>query len=213
VQHRVQNVRQLTDTAYVLRIDRNNIEFEPGQYVSLGLVGDINMREYSIYSGVSDEYLEVLVREVQEGYVSKLLKRLEAGDALELEGPFGFFTIDSEAREAGKFLFVATGTGISPFHCFERSYPGLDYRLVHGVRTCAERFDMDMFPRDRYVSCVSREEGGDYRGRVTEYLRENPVDPDTYCYLCGNCDMIYEAFDILTQQGVSPERLFAEVYF
>jgi ferredoxin--NADP+ reductase len=42
---------------------------------------------------------------------------------------------------------------------------------------------------------------------VTDYLREHPADPAWLCYLCGNCDMIYEAFDILRSQ------LFAEVYF
>ena len=40
-----------------------------------------------------------------------------------------------------------------------------------------------------------------------------PVDPRTLCYLCGNCDMIYETFDILKRHGVPPEQLYAEVYF
>ena len=40
-------------------------------------------------------------------------------------------------------------------------------------------------------------------GRLTEVLKTEPVDPSTYCYLCGNSDMIYEVFGILKDQGVS----------
>lgn len=52
-----------------------------------------------------------------------------------------------------------------------------------------------------------------FRGRITEYLRAHSVDPESSCYLCGNSDMIYEAFAILRSSGVPRSRLFAEVYF
>jgi len=68
-------------------------------------------------------------------------------------------------------------------------------------------------PGQRLVACVSREAGGDFHGRVTDYLRRHPVQPATLCYLCGNSDMIYEAVDILKGYGVPPAHLFAEVYF
>ncbi|MGI6756413.1 MAG: hypothetical protein ACOX32_00640 [Bacteroidaceae bacterium] len=58
-----------------------------------------------------------------------------------------------------------------------------------------------------------RMRGGDFKGRVTDYLRQNPVNPDTLCYLCGNCDMIHEVFDILEEQGVKSDNIFTEVYF
>lgn len=223
---RVHEIRDLTDSTYVLRFDRKGMEFEPGQYVSVGVRGDIDMREYSIYSPLDADYLEILVKEIDAGYVSRRLRRLEAGDELEVDGPFGFFLIDDADRVRRPFLFVATGTGISPFHCFARSFPDLDYRLLHGVRTAAERYEHDAFDARRLTSCLSRDPaavsdaatGGPgaetvVAGRVTEYLREQPVAPDTLCYLCGNCDMIYEAFDVLGGHGVPPEQLYAEVYF
>ncbi|MFW6293308.1 MAG: ferredoxin--NADP reductase [Spirochaetota bacterium] len=232
---RVHEVRELNDTTYVLRFDRNDMEFEPGQYVSVGVRGDINMREYSIYSAVDADYLEVLVKEVAEGYVSKQLRRVNPGDELEVDGPFGFFLIDEAARRDARFLFIATGTGISPFHYFAGSYPDLDYTLLHGVRTPDERYEHAAYAPQRLTTCLSRSgldvdgalpvdaadartalPAGRFRaaeGRVTDYLRANPVDPETLCYLCGNCDMIYEAFDILKGHGVPPEQLYAEVYF
>ena len=209
---RVHHVRDLSEHTYVLRIDRADLEFEPGQYISVGPKNDLNMREYSVYSAPREEYLEILVREVDEGYVSKLLRRQRPGDKVLVEGPFGFFLLDDEIRRRPLY-FIATGTGISPFHSFVGSYDNLDYTLLHGIRTAAERYDYERYDSERIVTCTSREESGDFYGRVTDYLREHPVDPEAACYLCGNCDMIYDAFDILQDQGVPHDRLYAEVYF
>jgi ferredoxin--NADP+ reductase/benzoate/toluate 1,2-dioxygenase reductase subunit len=208
----VQQVRNLSEYTYVLRVERGDLDFEPGQYVSLGPKNDLNMREYSVYSTPEDPYLEVLVREVREGYVSRLLRAQRPGDSVLLEGPFGFFLLDEEISRRPLY-FIATGTGISPFHSFVGSYSDLDYTLLHGIRTSEEQYEYDSYHRSRIVTCTSREESGDFYGRVTEYLRESPVDPEAACFLCGNCDMIYEAFDILQDQGIPHDRLFAEVYF
>ncbi|MFP4113078.1 MAG: ferredoxin--NADP reductase [Spirochaetales bacterium] len=215
---RVHQIRNLSATAYVVRFDRNGLEFEPGRYVSVGLKGDINMREYSIYSSAHADYLEILVKEVAAGYLSRKLRHLAPGDELEVDGPFGFFTLP-ESPESSRFLFIATGTGISPFHALAETRPDLDYRLLHGVRTASERYEHEAYPSDRVTTCLSRDPNAAgtaprvVAGRVTDYLREHRVEPDTLCYLCGNCDMIYEAFDILKTHGVPPEQLYAEVYF
>lgn len=211
--HRVISVRDVSDSAYVLRLERGDVGFRPGQYISVGVQGDINMREYSIYSRPDDDFLEVLVKEVEGGLVSRKLRRLVPGDSANVEGPFGFFLIEDEWLASRKFYFIGTGTGISPFHSFTGAYPDIDYTLLHGVRFLKERYDSELYAPQRYVSCVTREDGGTYRGRVTDYLRQNPPPSDALFFLCGNCDMIYEAFDILTSQGTDSSRLFAEVYF
>jgi ferredoxin--NADP+ reductase/benzoate/toluate 1,2-dioxygenase reductase subunit len=210
---RVRHVRDLSPSAYMLRFDRSGLQFRPGQYLIAGLEGRLDRREYTIYSGPGEDYLEILVKEIEGGLVSRALRRCRPGDVLAVQGPFGCFTIEEQQLARGRFLFVASGTGVSPFHCFASSYPGLNYRLLHGVRSGSELYDREVFVPARLASCLSREAGGDYRGRVTAYLREHPVDPESLCYLCGSCDMIYEAFDILRGQGVQPERLFAEVYY
>jgi ferredoxin--NADP+ reductase/benzoate/toluate 1,2-dioxygenase reductase subunit len=209
----VHHVRDLSPSAYVLRFDRNGLKFEPGQYLIIGRQGRLDMREYTIYSSPGEDYLEILVKEIEGGLVSRALRRCRPGDPLAVQGPLGFFAIDRDVWARGKFLFVASGTGVSPFHCFASSYPGLNYRLLHGVRYASELYGREAFARSRFTGCISREAGGDYQGRVTAYLREYPADPESLCYLCGSCDMIYQAFDILRSQGVGPERLFAEVYY
>lgn len=216
-EHRLLTVRWLSPSAYVLRLERGALAFEPGQYVTLGLAGSTARREYSIYSGCRDPFLEVLIKQVEGGAVSHQLARLAPGAVLECDGPFGYFTI-APARRAEPLLFIASGTGIAPFHSFACSHPRLNFRLLHGVRTVAERYDRAEYPPDRYLPCLSRvaaadAPAGSYRGRVTDYLCEHPVVPGTACYLCGNSEMIFAAFDILKKQGVPGADLFAEVYF
>jgi ferredoxin--NADP+ reductase/benzoate/toluate 1,2-dioxygenase reductase subunit len=205
-------IRELSDSTYVLRFDRNGLQFEPGQYLSVGPADDIHMREYSVYSSPSDDYLEILVKEVDQGYVSRRLRALKPGDAVAVDGPFGFFTVDDDWKDH-RYVFIATGTGISPFHDFVRSFPGIDYQVLHGVRTRSERHEYETFERTRYTACISRDDTGDFHGRVTDHLRAHPIDAEARYYLCGNCDMIYEAFDILQDAGVPHNQLFAEVYF
>jgi len=214
-EHRVHSIRPLSPSAYVLRLERGELAFEPGQYLTLGLPGSTARREYSIYSGSDDPFLEVLVKQVEGGTVSHQLARLSPGAMLEVDGPFGYFLI-SEAARGRPLLFVASGTGIAPFRCFARSYPGLDYRLLHGVRSTTETYDRHCYPPDRYLPCLSREAvtaGAGFAGRVTAYLRAHPAEPGTLCYLCGNSEMIFEAFDILKAGGIPGTDLFAEVYF
>jgi len=211
---KVRGIRDLTPTAYVLRFDRNGIPFRAGQHILLGKKDDIQAREYSIYSAEQEDYFEVLIKEVKEGLVSKQLRNVKPGETLNFENPVGYFVLRNIDIKTSQFLFIASGTGISPFHSFVKSYPGLDYKLLHGIKYASEAYDKETYEKDRLVICTSRDDKGDYKGRVTDYLRENPVvDPDTLCYFCGNNEMIHEAYDILLNQGVPSENLFAEVYF
>ncbi len=208
------SVRELTPTAYVLRFERNGIPFRAGQHILLGKKDDLQAREYSVYSAEQDDYFEVLIKEVRDGMVSKQLKKLKPGDPVNFENPVGYFILKDEDIASRKFLFIASGTGIAPFHSFVRSYPGLDYYLLHGVRYAAEAYENSHYDKKRLVRCTSRDEKGDFRGRVTDYLRTHSIaDTNTLCYFCGNCEMIHEAYDIMLKQGVLSENLFAEVYF
>ncbi|MCD4729700.1 MAG: hypothetical protein K8R74_03805, partial [Bacteroidales bacterium] len=184
-----------------------------GQNLNLGIAGDVEKRDYSIYSDENDAYLEVLVKEVEDGLVSKQMKSLQSGDKLEVDGPFGFFTLKTEELDSKKYLFIASGTGIAPFHSIAQTHPNLNFKLIHGVRYSNEAYEKEHYPSDSYVSCVTKDNSGDFKGRVTDYLKVNPVDKDTLCYLCGNVNMIYDAFDVLKEQGVPSGNLHAEVYF
>jgi ferredoxin--NADP+ reductase/benzoate/toluate 1,2-dioxygenase reductase subunit len=206
-------LRHLTPSAYILKFERGAFGFQAGQYISLGTDSNGEMREYSIYSGESDDYIEVLIREVEEGLVSKQLKHLTPGDKIKMGGPYGFFTLNREAVQDQNLLMIGSGTGIAPFHSYIRSYPGLNYTIVHGVRYGIEAYEKDHYNQDRYILCTSRDHTGHFHGRVTGYLEKNPPPPGTICYLCGNSNMIHEVYEILTGQGIQAGDIRAEVYF
>jgi ferredoxin/flavodoxin---NADP+ reductase len=210
--YRLQNIRNLTEDTYVLRFDRNEMAFRAGQHITLGIPGNNQVREYSIYSSEQDSSLEVLIKEVDTGMVSRQLRKLIPGELLEVDGPFGYFTLD-EKRLSRQYLFVGTGTGIAPFHSLAGSYPGLDYTLLHGVRYGIDAYEKSYYPENRYVLCTSRDDQGDYHGRVTDYLRQKDLNSDTMVYLCGNCDMIYDVYDLLTSRGFPSGNIKTEVYF
>ncbi len=211
--HKLVEVVNLTESTYILRLEKNGMEFEAGQHVLLGRANDNDQREYSIYSGSNDEYLEVLIKEVIDGSVSRHLKNLIPGDMLKVEGPLGFFGLNKEKIASGKFLFVASGTGVAPFHSMIKTNPQLDYQLIHGIRTCDEAYGKDDYEPKRYVRCASRQVGCDFEGRVTDYIKQHDFDNDTICYFCGNFKMIKEAMDLLESKGIPGSQLHAEVYF
>ena len=210
--YRLHQIRHLTEETYVMRFDRHDINFRAGQHITLGIPGNNQVREYSIYSTEQDKSLEVLIKEVDTGLVSKQLKKLIPGELLDVDGPFGYFTI-AEQNMHRKFLFVGTGTGIAPFRSIAGSYPALDYTVLHGVRYSSEAYEKHHFPGDRYILCTSRDTSGSYHGRVTDYLRQMLLDSDTLVYLCGNCDMIYDVYDLLTSRGFPSANIKTEVYF
>ena len=215
MESRILDIIDVTDSTYVLQFERNSIEFDPGQHLHLGLPAMVDLREYSVYSGAGDDYFEVLVKEIDEGTVSRQLRLPRIGEPVQVHGPYGFFTLKS-GSEHQRYIFIATGTGIAPFHSIVRSNPDLDYQLIHGIRNTEERYGHDSFAPERITTCVSgaeTAEPADRKGRVTSYLQNSEIDPNVSYYLCGGCDMIYEVYDILKDAGVSTQNVFAEVYF
>jgi len=211
--HTVLEVIKLTPETFIIRLDRRDFRFEPGQYVVIRIPEENKGREYSIYSGVDDDYLDFLVREIPEGRFSRYLRHLLPGSELDVEGPKGYFILDEKTKQGNKVLLIATGTGISPFHSYIRSYPDLNFRVLHGVHFADEAYGRDSFRKENYLLCTSRSDRGDYFGRVTYYLKENKVDADTICYLCGNSDMIDEVTILLERYGLHPENIRTEVFF
>lgn len=208
----VLEIRHLSKSTFILRIARNNFKFIPGQCVNIGLVGGAVNREYSTYSGTGDNNLEFLIRKVKGGAVSEGLSRLKPDEEVTLDGAYGKFTLVNPAGKQ-KYVFIGSGTGIAPFHSFVKSYPKIDYQILHGIRFASEQYDKEHYGKGRYVACVSKEKGGDFSGRVTDYLKKIPLPLDNLYYLCGNRAMINDVYDILSVKGINGSNIFTEVFF
>ena len=205
--------RSLTENTFVLTLPKSRFKFEAGQHISLSIMGDYQSREYSIYSAEESKNLEILVKEVEGGYFSPKLKDLKPGDMVEVHGPFGKFGINRKKLKSHKHVFIASGTGIAPFHSMVKSFEGLNYQLIHGVRYSNEAYEKEDYERGRYTLCVSRDEKGDFKGRLTSYLKQIQFEKNTCFYLCGNSDMIFDAMEILKNKGFDRDDVTVEVYF
>lgn len=211
--YRIENIQYLTSSTFILRIPFKRFSFNPGQYISISIQGDIQSREYSIYSASNVSYLEILIKEVEGGYFSPKLKKLKKGDLIEIQGPFGEFSFDENKLDSHQHIFIASGTGIAPFHSMIKSNPDLDYQLIHGVRYSFEAYEKNEYEKNRYVLCTSKDMKGNFQGRVTEYIKTIEFDKNCVFYLCGNSNMIYDTLDILKEKGVEKFNINREVYF
>jgi ferredoxin--NADP+ reductase len=201
---------QKSHNTFCLRVERPKVVIKSGQCFNVGMPGmDIN-REYSMYSGADVDYLEFLIREVDNGLVSSRLRKLQVGDVVEIDGPYGEFCIPDH-RQKLKLVFVASGTGIAPFHSFVKTYPNIDYTLIHGIRYPDEVYDVQDYKVGSYIPCISSNNGKSFR--VTDYLRQNRISKDSMVYLCGNRNMIIDSVQILLDQGIGGDQIVSEVFF
>ncbi len=208
---RVLAQRRISSTGYELVLERGDLAFTAGRLVTIHGRDVTEDRSYTIASGEQDERLHILYRLVPTGALTPQLIQLQAGDELELSGPYGQFTLRDPMRP---IFFLATGTGIAPCRAFCRTHPDLALTVVHGVRTPDELFYREEFEsRYRYQPCCSRTAHDAYQGRVTQFMAEQDTPPTTHYYLCGAYEMIYEMQALLHAKGVPNEHIFIEGYY
>lgn len=204
--------KQLTSNTFSLTFPKAKFEYKAGQHITITFKGEYNGREYSIYSGAKSDNLQVLIKEVENGQFTPKLAKYDIGQEVEILGPYGNFGIDESKIKTHKFYFIASGTGIAPFHSMVETYPDLNYEIIHGVRHIFERYHHKTYGSN-YTSCVSKGVGGSFYGRITEYLPTREFEENSLFYFCGNSNMIIDAIKILFNKGIERDRIFAEIYF
>ncbi len=205
--------RFISQEVLVLRMEKGDFQFESGQYLVASIPGDKEAREYSIYSGTGEPFLEILIKTIPYGSFSMKLSELNINDEVLIDGPYGFFVPKEEEIQSMKQVLIATGTGISPFHSYVKSYPEMDYLLLHGIADTSEFMDADDYQNAALKYCISQEESTHFKGRVTTYLQKNEIDPEAIYHLCGNSAMIHDVSDILEEKGIAPHNIRTEAFF
>jgi cytochrome P450/ferredoxin-NADP reductase len=156
--------------------------WDPGAHVDLILDGAPS-RQYSLCGDPNDlsSYRLGILRD-PNGRGSSLFvhDRLQVGDAVRIRGPRNNFPL----VEAGKYLFIAGGIGITPILTMVRQVAaaGADWRLVYGGRTRASMAFLDELADcgDTVEVCPQDEVGLlDLGGML------GTPEPDTRVYCCG----------------------------
>lgn len=210
---KVIEVKNLSPSLYLLKLEKGEINFKPGQHITITIPGEDKSRLYSVASGSNDPTLDILVREITNGDLSVRFRQLKEGDPLLVTPPVGYFTLP-DTYQSENITCICTGSGIAPYRSFVRSFPDVFFKIIHGIQDAIDAIDQELGPNIEYIKCTSRSKSGDYNGRVTNYIKElRNIDTDGYYYLCGNGEMIHELYNYLKSIGINRSNIFYEEYF
>lgn len=209
-----------SDGNFILRVEKNNIKFNAGQFFSIGNDNLGINREYSVASSSDKDYIDFFIREVEGGSLSSKLRNLRNGDEVKILGPYGEFYLKSFNPNA-HYIFFATGTGIAPFISLIDTHKIEKYSIYHGVRKYDDRYNIKELKN--YNLAVSREKiikeniQKDCKiikqGRVNTFLNEIQFEEDMLFFLCGNSLMVSEIYDELLAKKIEQNKIFTEIFF
>lgn len=227
-----------TPRTRILRLDLKSTPFvfRAGQAALIGLHGQQQRRPYSIASSPEDAVrhtrLEFLLKVDDTGYAGPHLPQLERDTRIDLEGPFGSFTLTEptprlEDGGPGGYLFIAGGTGLSPLRSMMRHLIASGDRrpisVLYSARTPDEfayKPELQRLARRNLIALTltmtgeMREEMGDWRGergRISaSRLAQALPAPDPVCFICGPPALVDDVPPLLLQLGVKSSRIRTE---
>lgn len=226
----VERIELLGDSVRALHLKvegQDPFTFLPGQWVALRFEheGRFLSRSYSIASPrCSKQRFEVCVKHTGSGAGSHYVWSLQPGDRVEFSGPSGTFLLREPISRGA--IFVANGTGISPFRpMLHRALPhsnGQPITLLLGTRAQGDLLygseweELEgRYPNFRFLPTLSRPEPG-WEGRkgyvqdVTPDLL-NPVK-DADVYICGLNPMVDTVRRQCREWGYPDDRVHYERY-
>jgi propane monooxygenase reductase subunit len=220
----------LTHDIRLLRLkvdDDEPFSYRPGQYVDIRIPDhEDEHRSFSMANTTSaPDELEFMIKLYPDGRFSGLLQedRLKEGDALEVTGPYGVFTLRSSSPR--RLLFIGGGAGMAPILCLLRSMAEAGVErpatFYYGARSATDLFhveELEELGRElhdfSFVPALSEADAEDdwsgETGLITEVVERLEDDlTDVDAYLCGPPPMVDAAIALLESKGV-PE---AHIYF
>lgn len=212
---KVRDLRWFGQDVFELSLEREGLDFTPGDCLALFAADGRVSRPYSIASGNREDAIRFIIRLMPGGEVTPFLASRRPGDAVRVSPPFGWFRPGEHAAER-PCVFIATGTGIAPFRSVLRSQPSLKpAALLYGVRKKEDLVDPEwLVERAGAVLAVSREQvPGCFHGRVTQLLDSLGELGEADYYLCGLDTMIDEVTNWLEARGTGIVRIHRECFF
>ncbi len=211
--HHVIQVRIVHDDLFELVVERNGLEFTPGDCVAI-YTADDKSRPYSISSGSSDKELRFVIRKMNDGEVSPWLMARQPGDAIRITPPFGWFR-PGQGIGTSPFVFLATGTGIAPFLSYVSTFDNPPEQCLYGVRHATDAIGLDLLNRRCPTRvAVSREKTDQFHhGRITDLLDTLSLNEKTHYYCCGLESMVNDVATWLQANGIQLQQIHREVFF
>jgi ferredoxin-NADP reductase len=215
-----------------VRTDGKALAFVPGQFITLLLkneAGELKRRSYSLANPPQGMTLSIAISYVKGGIASEQLFHLQLGDTLKAMGPAGRLVLQDDAES--RYILVGTGTGIAPYRAMLpelakrlKANPALNVEIILGVQTREAALYQEDFlnfaaahPRCRFHAALSRETTPllphERKCYVQDYFAQlNLSTTEDVFYLCGNPNMIDQAFALLTEAGFPSPSIRREKY-
>jgi ferredoxin-NADP reductase len=221
---RIMEVRRETHDSATLVIKPGwgfSFDYQPGQYIGIGLLvdGRWRWRSYSLTSspGVgSDRTVTITVKAMPEGFMSThLVAGVEPGTIVRLAAPQGNFVLPDPAPSS--ILFLTAGSGITPvlsmLRTLLRRNQIVDVAHLHSAPT-----EADVMFGDELAALTAAQPG--YRLRVRQTRTEGRLDlarltqelPDwreRQTWACGPEGMLNQAEKVWSSAGIG-DRLHLE---
>lgn len=227
-------VTQIVDLSPTIKgihvaLDKEEIEFQAGQYIQLRIPGENSPRAFSLAGKASEKrHIELNVRRVPNGKGTTYLhETLQVGDELVFSGPFGrFFVRSSDQRP---LIFMAGGSGLSSprsmIHDLLDKGETRRITLVYGARNRSELYYHDEFlalekqyENFRYLPALSEPTlecaWAGYSGFVHDAALEHFGQDfrGHRAYLCGPPPMIEACIRSLMQGRLFERDIFTEKF-
>jgi propane monooxygenase reductase subunit len=217
-------------TRLVLRLqDADRLSFQAGQYVDLAIPGsDGAHRSFSMANTPSTgDRLEFMIKLYPGGHFSGLLSdgALAVGDELEVDGPYGLFTLRETSPR--RLLFIGGGAGMAPIISLLTSMvekgserPATYYYGARSERDLFHLLEIELLagalPNFRFVPALSESAGNGWSGEsglitdVVDRLEAGLEDVDAY--LCGPPPMVDAAIALLLARGTAESHIFYDKF-
>ena len=209
-------------------VEPAEIKFFPGQYMDFRVPGTDATRSFSMANTPNrDGTFEFVIKVYPGGLFSEYLDaKVSPGDRIEVEAPFGTFTL-RESRTSD-LLFVGGGAGMAPMLGLLRSMAerGVERKVTfyYGARTQQDLCFVgelaalaERLPDFAFVPALSHAPDDDgwagARGMVTDVLRGRESSlAGVDAYVCGPPPMVDAAIATLTALGVKENNIFYDKF-
>jgi hypothetical protein len=207
------------DTKRFILEKPTNYRFTPGQ-ATLVSINKPNLKDekrpFTFTSLNQDEVLEFTIKKYpQHNGVTEKLHKLEPGDELILEDPWGTISYD------GKGIFIAGGAGITPFIAIFRQLQKdgklEGNRLFFSNKTqkdvILEKELRNTFNEKDLILTLTRQEqiSGFHNGRINKkFLKENVEDFTQNFYVCGPPKFTEDITATLKKLGAQTDEIVIE---
>jgi propane monooxygenase reductase component len=214
-------------------VEPTRFKYFPGQYVDFTIPGTDWTRSFSMATPPSTDggRLEFVIKVYPDGLFSEFLDtEIAVGDRLDINGPYGMFTLRDAPDKP--LVFVGGGAGMAPILCLLRSMAerGIDRPATYfyGARRARDLcFTKELteleekLPNFRFVPALSEpEEDQEWTGEtglITDVVRRRAADGSidaagADAYVCGPPPMVEAALELLPTLGVEEKRVFYDKF-